>query len=336
MARLLRVQYEGALYHLTVRGNAQQAIFLDDHDRERFLEGLSRQVETHGVRLYLFCLMTNHLHLMVETPRANLSAFMSGLLTGYTVYFNLRHQRSGHVTQGRYGAKLVEGERYLDKLSRYIHLNPVNWEGIWDMPLTERLCVLREYRWSSYRSYIGQDKRWPWVTYGPVLATMGGKKRSQEDTYRDYVERGLAETNEDLQAVLKKSAMGIGSEDFCGEIEERYAVLVEKARQKEDVAFRVRRGTKSAEEVLAVVGKEFGVKSQDLLRRRRNAVDRAVTAWMLIRYVGLTQREAGVNLVMGSGAAVSFQLKRLQKGMRDNVVLRRQVSAIEKQLNQGQ
>ena len=169
-----------------------------------------------------------------------------------------------------------------------------------------------------------------------MLATMGGKKRSQENTCRDYVERGLAETDEDLQAVLKKSAMVIGSEDFCGEIKERYAGLVEKARQKEDVAFRVRRGPKSAEEVLAAVGKEFGIESQDLLRRRRNAVDRAVTAWMLIRYVGLTQREVGGNLVMGSGAAVSFQLKRLQKGMRDNAVLRRQVSAIEKRLNQGQ
>lgn len=333
MARLLRVQYEGALYHVTVRGNARQAIFLDNRDRERFLKGLSRQVETHGVRLYLFCLMTNHLHLLVATPRPNLSAFMSGLLTGYTVYFNLRHQRSGHVTQGRYGAKLVEGDRYLDKLSRYIHLNPVHGEKVRELPLKERQHMLRSYRWSSYPSYTGQVKRWPWVTYGPVLATMGVKKRDQAVRYREYVEQGLAETDEEIQMVLRKSALGIGSEDFCREMEDHYAGLVDKAHQKEDVALRVRRGSKTAEEILAAVGKGLGIESLELQRRRRNAVDRAVAAWMLVRYAGLTQREAGVRMGMGSGAAVSFQLKRLRQALRDNTFLQRQVNAIEAKLN---
>jgi len=125
MARHLRVEYAGAIYHVTIRGNGRQAIFEDDRDRERFVRRLFESVETYGVRLYLYCLMTNHVHLVIETPDKGLSRFMQSLETGYTVYSNLRHKKSGHVFQGRYGAKLVEGDEYLLKLSRYVHLNPV-------------------------------------------------------------------------------------------------------------------------------------------------------------------------------------------------------------------
>ena len=122
MARLLRVQFPGAIYHVTVRGNERQLIFRDDPDRGRFLERLAQSQELYSVRLYLVCLMPNHLHLLLETPRGNLSNFMARLVTAYTVYDNLRHHRVGHLTQGRYKARMVEGNQYLLKLSRYIHL----------------------------------------------------------------------------------------------------------------------------------------------------------------------------------------------------------------------
>ena len=125
MARKTRLQYEGAIHHVTFRGNARADIFLDDADRERMMESLAERVESYQVRLYLYCLMSNHVHLVVETPQGNLSAFMGSLLTSYTVYFNLRHRRAGHVTQGRYSSPVVEGDDYLLKLSRYVHLNPV-------------------------------------------------------------------------------------------------------------------------------------------------------------------------------------------------------------------
>jgi len=125
MARKLRVQFEGAIYHVTIRGVERRTLFNDNNDCERFLECLGEAVEESGVRLYLFCLMTNHVHLLVETPQGNLSAFMHKLQTAYTVYYNLRHKRVGHLMQGRFGAKPVEGDTYLLVLSRYIHLNPV-------------------------------------------------------------------------------------------------------------------------------------------------------------------------------------------------------------------
>jgi REP element-mobilizing transposase RayT len=125
MARPQRIEYEGAVYHVTARGNERQAIFLDDRDRERFLHVLGESVERFETRLYLFCLMDNHVHLVVETPRANLGQFMHRIETAYTVYFNRRHERCGHLMQGRYGARLVEKDAYALRLSRYVHLNPV-------------------------------------------------------------------------------------------------------------------------------------------------------------------------------------------------------------------
>ena len=120
MARHLRVECEGAIYHITSRmlGDARSRLFRDDRDRERFIARLAERVEQHDIRLYLYVLMRNHIHLVFETPQGNCSQFMQSLLTSYTVYFNLRHNRHGHLLDGRYKAKLVEGDEYLSALTR--------------------------------------------------------------------------------------------------------------------------------------------------------------------------------------------------------------------------
>ncbi len=100
-------------------------LFKDDKDRDRFLVCLLERVETYHIRLYMFVLMRNHFHLVFETPEANCSKFMKSLSAAYTVYYNLRHKRHGHLFDGRYKGKLVEGDEYLSALSRYVHLNPV-------------------------------------------------------------------------------------------------------------------------------------------------------------------------------------------------------------------
>ena len=159
MARKLRLQYDGAIYHITVRGNGRRRIFVEDTNRERFLWRLAESKEQYGVRVYLYCLMDNHFHLLVETPRANISRFMQSLLTGYTVYFNLRQRHSGHLMQGRYGAQLVEGDAYLHRLSRYIHLNPVHTREAKGWTVGQKRQWLRAYRWSSYRGYIDGTRK---------------------------------------------------------------------------------------------------------------------------------------------------------------------------------
>ena len=143
MARPLRIEFEGALYHVTSRGNARQAIFLDDEDRERFLERLGKVVDRFGWLCHAYCLMTNHYHLLLETPAANLSRGMQLLNGTFTQAFNRRHGRVGHVLQGRFKGILVEKESHLLELARYVVLNPVR-AGVVRHP--------REYGWSSYSS----------------------------------------------------------------------------------------------------------------------------------------------------------------------------------------
>jgi REP element-mobilizing transposase RayT len=119
----------------------------DDEDRGRFVDALGASVLRHGVLLHLYCLMDNHAHLVVETPHANLSGFMQNFQTRYIVWFNRRHQRWGHLMQGRYGARLVEADRYLLQLSRYLHLNPVRTRAAETVALKEQLQLLGRYRW---------------------------------------------------------------------------------------------------------------------------------------------------------------------------------------------
>ena len=125
MARPLRIQYPGAFYHVTTRGNEQKGIFRSARDRQKFLEYLESATTRYGARIHVYCLMSNHYHLLVETPEGNLSRIMSQVNGAYTTYFNTKRRRFGHLVQGRYKAILVEKEEYAEELSRYIHLNPV-------------------------------------------------------------------------------------------------------------------------------------------------------------------------------------------------------------------
>src|SRR4030065_2926531 len=156
MGRPLRVEYRGALYHITSRGNERKKIFVDDGDRKKFLAILEDYHNRYGILIHSFVLMDNHYHLILETPRANLLKVMHGINGGYTGYFNRKYNRSGHLFQGRYKGILVEKDAYLVQLSRYVHLNPVRAK------IVERP---EQYRWSSYPGYIGTSGDCPWVEY---------------------------------------------------------------------------------------------------------------------------------------------------------------------------
>ena len=338
MARSLRMEYAGAIYHVTARGNERREIFRDDGDCTQFLTCLAACVEAYGVRLYLFCLMPNHFHLVVETPQANLGVFMHSLLTRYTVYFNRRHRRRGHLTQGRYGAKIVEsgegGNSYLLALTRYVHLNPAFTRATKGFPLAERIALVQAYRWSSYRGYVDVGERVGWVTYDPVLAQVEATPRERVDRYRAYVESGLARDDEEMRKVLWASARSIGGLKFRDWVEEQHAKLSEKAWNREDVSFRRVRGTLLVEEVLQAVAAFSGVKREMILCRQRGMLARGLAARWLCRYSGLTQRKAAKVMGLLTGAAVSSQLRVLSKRLLDDETLRVRIKRAEDRLEQ--
>jgi len=329
MARQLRVQYRGAIYHLTVRSNGEQLLFKRDEDRRYLLSRLAEAAEFHGVRVYLYCLMANHFHLVIETPKGNLSRFMQGVLTGYGVYFNRAHRRHGHVTQGRYGAKLVEGDAYLLNLSRYVHLNPVKISGVKEKPMEERIAYLRAYPWSSYPAYIGERARNEFVDYGPMLALTGSEKR-----YRAFVESAIAEDDEAFLGELGKSARSIGSDRFREGVDERYRKRVAEHRAPEDVSFRrAVAGCVSPERILDMVSATAKVKRSALLTRQRDSRWRAVASRMLCTHGGLTQREAATVLGLGTGVAVSCQLRHLNDLLDAEPTFRRRVENLGRRIS---
>ncbi|MEW6682133.1 MAG: transposase [Nitrospirota bacterium] len=164
MARPLRVQYPGALYHVTARGNERKAIFRTDADREQFLAVLAQAVARYRLRLHAYVLMDNHYHLLLETEEANLSLALRHLNGVYTGYFNRAYDRVGHLFQGRFKAIVVDKTSYLLELSRYIHLNPVR--------IRQPLALAR-YPWSSYWAYIGRRAAPAWLAREAVFKEQG-------------------------------------------------------------------------------------------------------------------------------------------------------------------
>jgi len=328
MARKLRVEYEGAIYHVVIRGVERRKVFSDDADRERFLDRLSKYAEEMEVRLYLFCLMRNHVHLLFETPGGNLSQFMHRLQTAYTVYYNMRHGRAGHLFQGRYKAILVEGDEYLLKLSRYIHLNPVKVGDVKRLPLPEQIAALRGYVWSSYPGYLGKVKGLAGMDEKPLLAMVGSGKEARRE-YGRYVEQGLVEKDDELAVLKQDATWGIGSEEFTGHVQALYEEKVKACRHPEDVAFRREQGGRlAAKDILEVVGKTLELESGWECQRRLD-MSRAVGAAMLCKYGGLSQRKVAGLMGVGTGAAVSFQLKRLEQTLKTDKTLAGRMDHIE-------
>lgn len=338
MARQLRAEYPGAIYHVSCRmiGDRRldlSRLFVDDRDRERFITCLADRVEEYNIRLYMFVCMTNHFHLVFETPEGNCSKFMQSLSTAYTVCYNLRHGRHGHLMDGRYKAKLVDGDEYLLALSRYVHLNPVRVGGIKDQPMAEQIKYLRQYPWGTYQSYIGERKAFDFVEYAPILGEMSGKRREWPRHYREFVERGLAEEDEAFKVVLKGSPRSIGDDGFRAWVDELHQKLMEHHRRPEDVAFRRITEPLPAAAILSTLAEVFEVSVNEFHRRRRDSVLRGMAGRFLVRYAGMTQREAAVTIGGINGDAVGRQMRKVRELLGHDRRLRRQVERAEERIS---
>ncbi len=204
MARPLRIEKAGSWCHVTARGNERKSIFRDKRDREHFLEVIAEMVSRFRVRLHCFVLMDNHYHLLLELSEANLSRAVQWLNVSYSVWFNRRHGRSGHLFQGRFKSVAVSPEEWALALSRYVHLNPIRIQrlglskasrqaqrvGLSPAPkaneVRHRIAILRQYRWSSYRACIGLGRVPEWLECQSVLRCLGrGGKGDRQRRYRE-------------------------------------------------------------------------------------------------------------------------------------------------------
>jgi len=207
MARPLRVEFPGALYHITARGNAQQSIFIDDTDRHQFIRLLGREILQQHWLCYVYCLMGNHYHLVMETPEPNLSRGLKRLHGTYTQWFNRRHQRVGHVLQGRFKSLLVEKDNYLQELCRYVVLNPV------------RAGMVKEvgaWPWSSYRATVGIHEAPDWLNRDGVLSLFDGEQSRARRAYQRFVAEGVRQPSPWDQVT---SQIFLGGSEFLDRVE---------------------------------------------------------------------------------------------------------------------
>jgi REP element-mobilizing transposase RayT len=202
MARPLRIEFPGAIYHLTARGNALADIYSDDSDRQRFLSLLRLTVNRYGWHCHAYCLMDNHYHLLVETGVPTLSRGMKFLNGTYTQYFNRRHHRVGHVFQGRFKAILVQRDVYLLELARYIALNPVR---------ANMVRSASEWPWSSYRATAGYDESDACLTTEWILAEFSENRDVAQQRYCDFIAEGLGRQSPWQNL---KNQIYLGDDDF--------------------------------------------------------------------------------------------------------------------------
>ncbi len=264
MARPLRLEHSGAVWHVTSRGNERRAIFRDERDRERFLEVVEATVGIFRWKLHAFVLMGNHFHLLVETPEPNLSRGMRQLNGGYTQWFNCRHRRSGHLMQGRFKAILVEKQSHLLELARYVVLNPVR-AGI--------VQTAGQWRWSNYRATAGLAKAPDWLEVDWTLAQFGNKRTARR-SYRKFVAEGKDSRYAPWEQLI--SQIFLGGEQFRKQIQK----LIGAGPRSSEIPQDQRRPLRpTLEAIQSSVAREFRIAPNQWTRKRQSPA-RLALAWL--------------------------------------------------------
>ena len=288
MARPLRITYPGAFYHVTSRGNEQKDVFKSQRDREKFLEYLASATERYGAVIHAFCLLSNHYHLLLETPAGNLSQIMRHINGAYTTYFNVKRKRAGHLFQGRFKAILVEADEYALELSRYIHLNPVR-AGMVTRP--------EEYRWSSYNNYIGQGTAFSWLKMETILDYFSNSTKEGRQKYRLFVEDLLGKEYESPFRNTFGAAV-LGSAEFIEMVTSEH--LADKGTDRAVPGIRQFKSKPEPEEILKAVA---------AIMSENEKLARQVGMYLCHKYSGKKLREIG-NL-FGVGETAIAEARRL-------------------------
>jgi putative transposase len=300
MARKLRVQYPGALYHVMNRGHRRQRIFKDDHDRACFLKTLGEACGKTGWQVHAFCLTPNYFHLVVETPRPNLVLAMKWLLATYTGRFNRRHKCFGHLFTGRYKALIVDdsGVGWLKTVCDYVHLDPVRAR------LLEPGQKLGRYRWSSHREYLKpRPKRPPWLRVDRLLGAYGISSDSKTGR-RHFAAAMEARRHEAKDQEFKRVRRGW----YLGDKAFRKKLLARMKQRRGPNYFGeepFESDQKQASRMLAAELKRRGWTTQDLRRRRKGDRQKVAMAARLRSETTMTLRWIAERLAMGSWTHVS-------------------------------
>ncbi len=310
MARSLRIEFSGAHYHITSRGNERKYIYRTNKDREKFLSYLKSAHLKYGAVIHAFCLMNNHYHIFMETPRGNLSQIMLHINGAYTNYFNFRHKRRGHLFQGRYKAILVEADSYAAELSRYIHLNPVRASMV-NRP--------DQFKWSSYQHYVGKKKRPDWMTVDFILGYFDVESAQAQRKYQDFVNSRI---NVQYESPLERTVAStiLGSDSFIEQIKDKYI-----DRNKKDRSVPAVKELIDNPEIQEIYN-EVEVLCND------KSLSRNMTIYLLHTFTDMRLKEIGSFFKIGD-TGVSAASRRFSMAIERSRKLRKQVERLRNQLD---
>jgi REP element-mobilizing transposase RayT len=297
MARPLRIEFAGALYHLTSRGNERRSIFRSDRDRKTFLAFLGIAAKRFRWSITAWVLMTNHYHLVVQTPEPNLSRGMHWLNSTYAGWYNRVHGRCGHLLQGRFKAFLIDKESYFAEVLRYVVLNPVRAK------LIERP---EDYKWSSYSATAGLTRAHDWLDLSAALVLFGGDDETAHTGYREFVLDKIG--CEDRLWDKLTNQLYLGTEAWTKAMRKR---VESKPRSTDHPKMQRAVGRPKMHEVIAAVAKAADV-SVAAIRTTRGSILRGLTAWIGWHEGLITLRSIAASLRLRSEGHISNLIKRCE------------------------
>ena len=314
MARPLRIEYKGAFYHVTSRGNERKKIYYAESDYEKFISILKESQNKYGYLLHVYVLMDNHYHLLIETPQANLSKIMHYINGFYTGYINVKRKRSGHLFQGRYKSILIDKDNYLLELSRYIHLNPVRKKMV-EKP--------EDYIYSSYTAYISQEQ-YEIVYQDLILGMISKEKKEAKRRYKDFVDKAIiSESKNPLKNVYGGTILG--DKKF---VKESLSQLKDKDLQKKDISYRrVMQGVYEPGEIIDSVSKYFKIPQYEILGNKKREY-RNIAIYLIKKYSALTNYQISQLFTDINYSTVAKAYQRFKKKVEEDQLLKKKVEEI--------
>ena len=314
MARPLRIEFEGAWYHVMNRGRHRQAVFTTDAQRHYFLSLLAETSDRFNAEWHAYCLMDTHYHVLVRTPEANLQRIMRHINGLYTQFHNRAEGLDGPLFRGRYKAILVEAQAYWIQLSRYIHRNPL------EAGLVKRLD---QYRWSSYPAYIGRNKRPPWLTCKYILASLAPNRT--REAYKAFVAEGIDSDVTNFYSKNKQPPI-LGSDSFTRTL---------KLRSKDiDVPdLRQARVWPTTNRIVEVVCRRLGVEAESVWTSHRgravkNPV-RGMAMYVCQHEADMTLREIARRFGLKHYASASSSIRQFERRLAQDQQLQRNMKLIK-------
>ena len=323
MSRPLRIQYPGAWYHVMNRGQRGEIIFKDKDDYYSFIDLLKDVVDVWNANIAAYCLMSNHYHLLIQTPDANLSRCMRHINGVYTQYFNRAHRIDGHLFKGRYKSILVESDSYLLELLRYIHRNPL------EAGLTDRLD---SYNWSSHKGYLSFARKWDWLHKDYVLRLFSENTTESRKRYRGYV---LKQSPEQINQILGRRNWPsvLGSDGFVDWVKETFFNQKRHIEVPESKSL-----APKVAKINEMVCKAYGIKEESLFLSKRGVHNEARnTAIFLIRHLrGSKLEEIGREFGISNYSTVGTIIVRTKNKVVKDRRLKRLIEQLKQDLKVSQ